>query len=222
MDFTTWLQTRLKELGYYTAKIDGDWGGLSVAALEQFQRAYGLKVTSVSDRATVDALKVATVGDKPVAEAPTEAMPPWMAEMYRRMGMHEVRNNASLIEFLKIGKYLGNPKDLPWCGDGVESCILKVLPKEPVPSNPFFAQNWKNFGIDVGRPIVGAVGVIKWTPTSGHVGFIAGVSGNSVEMLGANQNNEINITRFSMGTPSRGFIAFRWPRSFPFKSYPAL
>lgn len=221
MTFIAWLQERLVAHG---AKIgvDGDWGRSSIAALEAFQAGVGLPVTGVADARTVKALKLDPVRPHlttvmPVAASATN-LPPWMAEMHRKMGLDEVRDNVALIDWLKIGRYLGNPKDLPWCGDAVETCIAKTLPREPLPSNPFYAQAWASFGIDVEAPIVGAIGVIRWTPISGHVGIVAGVSGSRVNLLGGNQRDAINIASFPRGK----FIAFRWPASFPIQHYPPL
>ncbi|MFC3074675.1 NlpC/P60 family protein [Shinella pollutisoli] len=218
MDFVIWLQTRLKELGYYKAEIDGDWGALSVAALKQFQIAYGLPATCVSDAATIAALKAAVAKGVPAAPAPAETMPPWMAEMHRRMGLHEVRDNKTLAEWLRFGRFLGNPAKLPWCGDAIETCIAKTLPSEPVPSNPFWAQAWNTFGVDVKDPIVGSIGVIRWDPSSGHVGIVAGFTGSTVHLLGGNQSNAITVATFARSD----FIGWRWPRSYPVKAYPAL
>lgn len=219
MEFTKWLQARLNVHG---AKIDtdGDWGRNSIQALEAFQRRAGLAVSGVADAPTVAALRTAPVGGvvSPAPAAVRDSMPPWMAEMHRKMGLHEVRDNAALSEWLRSwGRYLGNPKDLPWCGDAIESCIAKTLPKEPLPSNPFFAQAWKDFGIDVGY-IVGAIGVIRWTPTSGHVGIVAEVTPTRIKLIGGNQTNAINISSF----PREKFIAGRWPSTFPVQQYPAL
>lgn len=215
--FEKWLQERLIIHGYNSVKPDGDWGRTSIDALKKFQFDTKLKVSGVADNPTVAALKQSPTGVVSVA-APVETMPPWMAELNRKAGLHEVKNNSSLIDFLKIGRYLGNPKDLPWCGDAVESVIAKTLPTEKLPSNPFFAQNWAKFGQDAGGPIVGSIGVIKWSPTSGHVGIVAGVDGNRVNMLGGNQSNAINVSSF----PRDKFIAFRWPTTFPVKQYPAM
>lgn len=217
MKFERWLQERLTAHGY-AVPIDGDWGRTSIEALKRYQKANGLPVTGVADTATVNALKRDPDDKAGFSTPPAETMPPWMAEMYRRMGLHEVRDKAKLVEFLKIGKFLGDPSKLPWCGDMVESCIAKVLPSEPLPSTPFFAQNWKNFGRDVSSPIVGAIGVIKWSASSGHVGFVAGVDGSNVILLGGNQSNAITLASF----PRSKFIAFRWPITFPIKQYPAL
>lgn len=216
--FEKWLQDRLIIHGY-SIQADGDWGRSSIGALEDFQSKKKLRVTGVADTLTIAELQKAPARSKEETSlAPEEIMPPWMSELNRRAGLNEVKDNAALTAFLKIGQWLGNPKDLPWCGDAVESAIVKTLPKEVVPPNPFFAQNWAKFGKDVGAPIVGAIGVIAWGPTSGHVGFVAGVDGNRVNMLGGNQTNAINVSSF----PRSKYIAFRWPLTFPLKQYPAL
>jgi len=217
MDFIMWVQGRLTAHGF-PVPADGDWGRVSIGKLKAFQQKHLLPVTGVADAATVAALKEEGHGSGAVVATPKETMPPWMAEMHRRMGLHEVRDNGVLSAFLKIGRFLGNPATLPWCGDAVESCIAKTLPSEPLPANPFFAQSWAKFGKDVVGPIVGSIGVIRWTASSGHVGIVAGVDGNTVNLLGGNQSNAINISGF----PRSKFIAFRWPSTFPIKQYPAL
>lgn len=211
MTFEMWLQHRLVANGASIA-IDGDWGRNSIKALRDFQAAKGLPLTGVADEPTVKALRGTA------SKTPESKMPPWMAEMHRRMGLHEVRDNKSLISFLKIGRYLGNPKNLPWCGDAIESAIAKVLPSEPLPSNPFWAQAWRDFGIATGNPVVGSIGVIRWSSSSGHVGIVAGAEGNKIHLLGGNQSNAINITAFAKDK----FIAFRWPSTYPWKTYPPL
>jgi uncharacterized protein (TIGR02594 family) len=220
MKFEEWLQGRLTVHGSRIV-VDGDWGRSSIKALKAFQAAHGLPKTGVADDASIKALRSQPESKGPTSEVssqPAETMPPWMSELHRRMGMDEVKDNAALIDFLRIGRYLGNPKDLPWCGDAVESSIAKTLPDEPLPGNPFFAQNWKSFGIDAGSPIVGSIGVIRWDAKSGHVGMVAGVAGDRINMLGGNQHNSINISSF----PLSKYIAFRWPSTYPMRKYPAL
>lgn len=219
MTFEQWLQSRLTAHGL-PVPVDGDWGRSSIDALKTFQQRQGLPVTGVADRASISALRIDPDAPEPsqMVSAPAELMPPWMAEMHRRMGLHEVRDKARLIDFLKIGKFLGDPSALPWCGDAVESCIAKTLPAEPLPANPFWAQGWATFGINAQSPLVGSIGVIRWSAKSGHVGFVAGVEGSKVVLLGGNQSNTINLASF----PRDKFIAFRWPKTFPVKAYPPL
>lgn len=227
MNFTEWLQSRLVAHGY-AIEVDGAIGAETIGALRAFQRKAKIPETGNADAATVKALRLDPSGepdDKPAPKAPAEAMPPWMAEMARRKGLHEGRDNAELTEWLKAGKALGNPAKLPWCGDAVETAIVKTLPAEVVPINPFWAQAWASFGIDAKGPRVGAIGVIRWSKTAGHVGIVAAYDAkkNRVLLLGGNQSNAITLRWFAMGNPKKtGFIAFRWPKTFPVKTYPAL
>lgn len=217
MTFEAWLQSRLVVHGHRIA-VDGVIGPQTTGALRSFQRARKLKQSGLADAATVGALRMEP--GKPRTEAstpPAELMPPWMTEMHRRMGLHETRDNAELSLWLRIGKYLGNPAKLPWCGDAIETCIVKTLPDEPVPNNPFWAQAWKDFGRAV-EPIVGSIGVIRWSASSGHVGIVADATSSRILLLGGNQSNEINLTWFARSA----FIAFRWPRTVVVKSYPRL
>lgn len=219
MSIYEWAQRRLFLHGLLAeTDIDGVWGPKSTNAIKQFQSRHRLPQTGTLAEGTVALLR-ATPGS-PLAQvaSPTEKMPPWMHEMYRRMGLHETRDNTVLSTWLRIGRYLGDPAKLPWCGDAIETCIVKTLPNEPVPNNPFWAQSWAQFGVNAGAPVVGSIGVIRWTASSGHVGIVAGVNGSNINLLGGNQSNEINIRSF----PRSKFIAFRWPVSYPIKQYPPL
>lgn len=218
MTFERWLQTRLNVHGAKLA-VDGDIGRLTIAALKAFQTKQGLAPTGLADAATVAALRKGPAGTAAAPAAPAATLPPWMYELVRRMGLHEVRDKAKLVEFLKLGKFLGDPAKLPWCGDAVESAIVKTLPTESVPSNPFFAQNWKGFGIDPGGPMVGGIGVFAWSASAGHVGFISEVTSTHIGMVGGNQSNAITNARFLR---DKRFIAARWPLTFPVTKYPTF
>lgn len=220
MSFYEWLQHRLNVHGH-RIRVDGIVGGETRGALIAFQQAHELAPSGVADNATVEALrKVPRTGVDSAEGPPQENMPPWMAELYRRKGLHEVRDNKKLSDWLRIGKFLGDPAKLPWCGDAVETAMVKTLPAEPVPNNPFWAQAWATFGVDAGGPKVGAVGVIRWNPNAGHVGFVADYDAarRRVSLLGGNQSDMINLSWYALDR----FIAFRWPRSYPKRNYPPL
>lgn len=217
--FEWWLQGRLIAHGH-RIRQDGVIGGETKTALVAFQRSKHLRQTGVADKMTVDMLRMTPQGRDNVAtpKPPAETMPPWMAEMHRKIGLHEKRDNAVLSAWLRIGKFLGDPAKLPWCGDAVETAIVKTLPFEAVPNNPFWAQDWRNFGIGLDGPKVGAIGVIRWANGSGHVGFVADWDATRICMLGGNQSDSINLTWFNRSV----FIAYRWPKTFDYKVYPPL
>jgi hypothetical protein len=58
-------QNLLAYLGFYSGKIDGLWGPLSIEATEDFQREYGLPITGVVDSATEKSLKHAVTYGMP-------------------------------------------------------------------------------------------------------------------------------------------------------------
>lgn len=52
------IQSRLKDLGYYTGPIDGYLGGNTIPAIKAFQRDYGLSVDGIVGPQTLQALGV--------------------------------------------------------------------------------------------------------------------------------------------------------------------
>ncbi len=60
------LQQKLEAMGYDIGRVDGYYGGKSVAAVKAFQASRGLPATGVVDAATYDALSLV-----PLAEDPT-------------------------------------------------------------------------------------------------------------------------------------------------------
>jgi peptidoglycan hydrolase-like protein with peptidoglycan-binding domain len=53
----TWLQKRLRELGYRPGKADGRYGGTTLAAVWAFQKVNGIRPTSTIAKRTWDALE---------------------------------------------------------------------------------------------------------------------------------------------------------------------
>jgi uncharacterized surface protein with fasciclin (FAS1) repeats len=66
-DYVTALQTDLAAAGYYTGRVDGIYGPMTIAAVEQLQEEAGLPVTGLVDPATQAALASA-LGQRQSAE----------------------------------------------------------------------------------------------------------------------------------------------------------
>ena len=58
------MQTRLKELGYYTNQIDGYFGDETALAIRNFQKANGLTQTGLADPETIEKMKSEEAIDK--------------------------------------------------------------------------------------------------------------------------------------------------------------
>ncbi|MDU9006828.1 NlpC/P60 family protein [Sedimentitalea todarodis] len=208
MNFIEWIQKRLISHGFNPGTADGIWGRNTLNATLAFQRSRNLPAEGVLNKATIDALGASTLpaapasafAKSPASDAPARDlldMMPWMSLALRKRGMHEGRDNPELREFLKSdGKTLGDPAQLPWCGDFVETCIAVTMTNAVLPGNPYLARNWLKFGQTV-DPCFGSVLVFwrkKRSGTSGHVGFYYSEDADTYHVLGGNQSNSVSVT----------------------------
>jgi len=159
--------------------------------------------------------KYRPVAPAPVSEAPVGGAVPWVTELLSVFGLHETRDNVALRKWLlSDGATLGNPAQLPWCGDAMETAIKRALPKEPfegdMKANPYWARNWLGFGVTC-QPAYGAVAVFSREGGGGHVGVVVAQDANRWHVLGGNQGNAINV----VGIDKRRLLGFRWPVTFP-------
>jgi uncharacterized protein (TIGR02594 family) len=189
------VQRLLATLGHYRGAIDGLFGPMSRAALAA-------------------ALAEFRQGVEPLEPTPPAGSLPWMTEAMIPFGWHEVRDNARLRAWLRSdGRTLGDPAQLPWCGDYVETAIRKALPSEPLPGalghNPYWARNWSLFGRAT-EPTFGCVLVFE-RGSGGHVGFAVGHDAEAFHVLGGNQSNAVNVTRIAKPR----LLAARWPATVP-------
>lgn len=208
------VQQKLISLGYDLgpAGADGVMGRRTLAAIKKFQADAGLDIKFPG---TVGPKTIVALGLGNPAQAQkqfADATPPWMAELLRRVGLHEKRDNKKLRDWLKSdGNTLGDPAVLPWCGDAIETPIALTLPDEPLPDNPYWALNWSKFGVPCYIVARGAIAAFK-RPGGGHVGMIAGHEAGYYHVLGGNQSNAISIVRIEKG---RLQGELRWPRTYP-------
>lgn len=121
---------------------------------------------------------------------------PWVREFAHVFGWHETRDHAKLSKWLRSdGKTLGDPSQLPWCGDAVDTALALALPNEPRPGdlgkNPYWALNWLWLGKEC-RPCYGAIVAFK-RPSGGHVGVLMGQTKAHYQVLGGNQGDSISL-----------------------------
>lgn len=196
------IQQGLSGLGYDPGPLDGLWGPKTEAATRAMISASGRPAAPAAPQAVTDL--------------------PWMIEAKRVLGRHEVRDNGWLRNWLKSdGKTLGDPAQLPWCGDFVETSIRLALPGEPFPGalgqNPYWARNWLGLGASI-APTYGAVMVFERGPTSGHVGFAVGQDASSYFVLGGNQRDSVIVAEIAKGR----LLGTRWPSTHPRPATPRL
>ena len=199
------IQQALLNAGFDPKGIDGIWGRNSIAAAMAFQRANGLLVDGIVGPQTLGKLFKHSI---------TDDFLPWYDELLRKKGLTEIKDHAKLSKWLKSdGATLGDPAKLPWCGDAIATCIALTLPAEPIPDNPYWAQNWGKFGVPC-EPTKGCVLVFK-RPGGGHVGLYVGEDKNYFSVLGGNQSNSISISRIAKSRLLKGDGGSRWPATVP-------
>ena len=127
---------------------------------------------------------------------------PWMEIAKGELGQSEVagkKANPKILEYFKSSKFWGKDDSggkNAWCASFV-SWVMEKYGSKP-PKSAFRAKSWKSFGKEVKSPIYGAIG-IKSRKGGGHVGFGIGKSqdGKHLYILGGNQSDEVNISRYS-------------------------
>jgi uncharacterized protein (TIGR02594 family) len=94
---------------------------------------------------------------------------------------------------------LGYPRlkdDTPWC-----SLFANVVVKEAgfPGTGSLAARSWLKWGKPLAKPVPGCVVVLKRGNSSweGHVGFFLKEDSKYIYLLGGNQANEVNVSRFS-------------------------
>lgn len=202
------VQERLKALGFAPGPVDGVMGPQTESAILAFKRAMGLKIRPWVGPQTWELLH------EPQLDLDEKDLP-WLVEAKKVLNLHEVYDNTALRRWLVSDKHtLGDPAKLPWCGDFVETAIRLAIPDESVPNNPYWALNWRAFGVPT-APVYGSVGSIERNG-GGHVFFLVGQDRTRYFALGGNQSNKAAIVPIDKYRCHPE--CFRWPATYSQKS----
>lgn len=139
-------------------------------------------------------------------------IPPWMEVAFFELNKFVVEIPGPANNNPHIMRYLGCVMDIntcsdevPWCACFVEYCLQKAGFKGTGKPN---ARSYSNYGM----PCIafGAI-VVLWrdNPESalGHIGFKIAQDQESVYLLGGNQNDSVNISKY----PVKRILTQRFP-----------
>jgi uncharacterized protein (TIGR02594 family) len=191
-------------------KEDGIFGLNTSTAVIAFKRSVGLSPNDNVGPVTWAKLTGDTSGIKTAILHEPGADPPWYKEALAMIGKHEKKHNRELSLWLKSdGSTVGDPAEVPWCADFVQTALLRVYPEMDMPDNPFLSANWDRWGTAVPPQRGSILRFWRESPTSwkGHLAFYAGESKNNYYALGANQNDQVSIVPIS----KRRLVSSRWP-----------
>lgn len=125
-----------------------------------------------------------------------------ITEAKKHLGIWEWAGDDHNPKVLAMYADAGHPEirkdEVPWCAAFVGSVLARVGIRN---TGSLLAKSYLNWGVEVpsldqaepGDILIFDRGTQSW---QGHVGFLAGRKGGYVEVLGGNQNNQVNITRY--------------------------
>ena len=136
----------------------------------------------------------------------------WMEIAYGEAGVCEVpgkKDNPRIEEYFATTSYPAPQNytdEVAWCGAFVNWVVKQVGFKGP--QQAAWSQSWRHWGRGLGNPRYGAIVVFHWGNDRGHVGFVDDWDSHGLWILGGNQSDEVNITRFGYSR----VVAYRWPK----------
>lgn len=138
-------------------------------------------------------------------------MPDWYYVARMEIGVLEIygaEDNPRILSYQQATSLKATDDETPWCSAFVCWCFEQVGIASTKKAN---ARSWLDWGVALDKPKEGCVVVFRRGSSGwqGHVGFYYGERGSDILLLGGNQNNSVNISRY----PKSRVLGYRWPTS---------
>ena len=193
------LQTALVKHGFNPGKVDGVYGPATEKAVIAFKRSNNLRSRPYIGPLTEKLLFAGTPPDIRIGDLPTI---PYMNLVAKWIDVHE--SSAALERFLASdGKTVGDPDDIAWCAEMIQTTVALTLPNEPWPGKLKTGWagsiNWLEFGDGLPEARYGCIGVFwRGSPNGwkGHLAIIVGYdpARHRYRILGSNQRDTTSYT----------------------------
>ncbi|MFV0387457.1 MAG: TIGR02594 family protein [Pyrinomonadaceae bacterium] len=125
---------------------------------------------------------------------------PWLPVATAEKGVKEFPGNGDnprIVEYLNSTN-LSAPSvqndETPWCSCFVNWCIERSGFEG---TDSAWAKSWLNWGKSIDKPVKGCVAVFKREGNKGHVGFYMGETANEIKVLGGNQSDAVNESKYA-------------------------
>lgn len=117
------------------------------------------------------------------------------------LGTREIRgrdHNPKVLEYYREAGVPQAADEVPWCA----AFVGAILKRAGLPSSgSLLARSYSQYGnrVQLKDALPGDIVVLsRGEPWQGHVGFYAGHDSSTITLLGGNQNNEVNYTKYGL------------------------
>jgi uncharacterized protein (TIGR02594 family) len=170
---------------------------LAVCAVDHLCRVTGDVAPCDGSGECAKLSRIKSVVVPPMPVLPSDA-PEWIKIAYKERGQTEIpgpQENPRIVEyFATIGEKANYRDDVDdWASAFVEWSFNKAGIDGPKNDDPFA---WLRWGEKVDHPRFGCVAVLSFSGLR-HVGFFFSDNGESILVLGGNQDDTVNVSRYS-------------------------
>ena len=137
--------------------------------------------------------------------------PNWMQIALAEQGQAEVaggQHNPRIVEYHAATDLRATDDETAWCAAFVSWCLLEAGLSSKRSAR---ALDWASWGVNLDRPVLGALIVGTRPGGGGHAGFYLGQRDGKYLLINGNVGNKVAISTFE---PSR-VVAIRWPADVP-------
>ena len=138
--------------------------------------------------------------------------PKWLVIALQEIGVKEIPgpiHNPRIVEYhhtTSLDSKYASRDETHWCSSFVNWCLEKANYEG---TDSALARSWYHWGKKISTPRRGCVTVFSrpGQPWAGHVGFYIGETPTRIKLLGGNQNNAVNISKYW----KKRLLGYRWP-----------
>lgn len=140
---------------------------------------------------------------------------PWLEKAIKEIGVSET-NRTKMDEYVgclpskdaNIIKGKMDTDEGPWCACFIYFCTGGFVGWPTKPCDTVRAREYCNVWSAQQTPVLGAIAVLKFKSGNCHVAFVIGEDLNSIYVLGGNQGNAVQLSKYAKNL----VIAYRYPQ----------
>jgi TIGR02594 family protein len=221
-------QQKLQKVGVYTdGALDGWFYDKMLCSVKDFQSAAADATFVVNGQTTQFEEKMTGYQKGEMCAATQEYLkmvvdkggkvqspekPKWIKFAEDEIGQKEIKgdkDNPRIVEYFTATTLKAKHDEVAWCSAFV-NWVMQKAGYDGTKSAA--AKSWKNWGVDVKKPIYGTIAVFDFGEAGGHVGFIVGKQGERLLILGGNQNDQVKKSLFKKAK----IVAYVFPKDFKY------